>query len=45
MVSVVYKAVEKKNSGASGGFSLTAAELEVLWETARRSIETAFDGK
>lgn len=43
--SVVYKEEAEKNTGASGGFSLTAEEREVLLETARRSIETAFDGK
>ena len=43
--SVVYKEGAEKNTGASGGFSLTAEEREVLLETARRSIETAFDGK
>ena len=43
--SVVYKKDAQNNTGASGGFSLTAEEREVLLETARRSIETAFDGK
>ena len=43
--SVVYKEEAEKNTGASGGFSLTSEEREVLLETARRSIETAFDGK